>query len=38
LANFLKEQMKAYPDLDLPALPAAGGLDIRQALSSLYFF
>jgi DNA-directed RNA polymerase len=38
LAKFLKEQMKAHPDLDLPALPAAGGLDIRQVLSSPYFF
>jgi DNA-directed RNA polymerase len=38
LANFLKEQMKAHPDVDLPALPAAGDLDIRQVLSSPYFF
>jgi DNA-directed RNA polymerase, mitochondrial len=38
LPNFLKEQMKAHPDLDLPALPAAGDLDIRQVLSSPYFF
>jgi DNA-directed RNA polymerase len=38
LAKFLKEQMKAHPDLDLPALPAAGSLDIRQVLSSPYFF
>jgi DNA-directed RNA polymerase len=38
IANFLKEQMKAHPDLDLPALPAAGNLDIRQVLSSPYLF
>ena len=30
--------MKTHPDVDLPALPAAGGLDIRQVTSSLYFF
>jgi Autographiviridae RNA polymerase len=38
LVKFLKEQMKAHPDLSLPALPAAGDLDIRQVLSSPYFF
>ncbi len=38
LAKFLKQQMKAHPDLDLPALPAAGNLDIRQVLSIALLF
>src|SRR2546422_791407 len=38
LQNFLKEQRDAHPDVDLPELPEAGNLDIRQVISSPYFF
>ena len=38
LPNFLREQMKAHPDVSLPALPPPGDLDIRQVISSPYFF
>jgi len=38
LPNFLREQLRANPDMVLPALPAPGNLDIRQVLSSPYFF
>ena len=38
LPNFLREQMKAHPDAALPALPPPGDLDIRQVISSPYFF
>jgi DNA-directed RNA polymerase len=38
LENFLKEQREAHPDLELPDLPEMGELDIRQVLSSPYFF
>jgi DNA-directed RNA polymerase len=38
LPNFLREQMKAHPGVLLPALPPPGDLDIRQVLSSPYFF
>ena len=38
LQNFLKEQREAHPDVALPELPQAGNLDIRQVISSSYFF
>src|SRR5215467_7250009 len=38
LANFLKELMQANPGMALPALPPPGNFDIRQVLSSPYFF
>jgi DNA-directed RNA polymerase len=38
LQNFFKELWKAHPDVDLPALPPPGNLDIRQVLSSPYSF
>ena len=38
LPNFFKEQWEAHPDVDLPALPPPGNLDIRQVLSSPYSF
>jgi DNA-directed RNA polymerase len=38
LPNFLREQLKANPNMALPALPPPGDLDIRQVLSSPYFF
>jgi DNA-directed RNA polymerase len=38
LQNFLNEQREAHPDVKLPELPQTGNLDIRQVLSSLYFF
>jgi DNA-directed RNA polymerase len=38
LQNFLNEQRAANPDVDLPELPPPGNLDIRQVLSSQYFF
>jgi len=38
LQNFLNEQREAHPDVDLPELPQAGNLDIRQVISSPYFF
>ena len=38
LPNFLREQLRANPDMALPAPPRAGNLDIRQVLSSPYFF
>jgi DNA-directed RNA polymerase len=38
LQNFLNEQRAAHPDVELPDLPLTGDLDIRQVLSSLYFF
>jgi DNA-directed RNA polymerase len=38
LQNFLNEQRAAHPDVDLPEPPQAGTLDIRQVLSSPYFF
>jgi DNA-directed RNA polymerase len=38
LPNFLREQMKAHPGVALPALSPPGNLDIRQVLSSPYFF
>ena len=38
LQNFLNEQRAAHPDINLPEIPPAGTLDIRQVLSSPYFF
>ncbi|HEY2382443.1 MAG TPA: DNA-directed RNA polymerase [Terriglobia bacterium] len=38
LQNFLNEQRAAHPGVDLPEPPQTGNLDIRQVLSSLYFF
>jgi len=38
LQNFLNEQREAHPDVDLPELPPTGNLDIRQVISSPYFF
>src|SRR2546427_3625539 len=38
LQNFLKEQREAHPEVDLPELPQTGNLDIRQVISSSYFF
>jgi DNA-directed RNA polymerase len=38
LQNFLNEQRKAHPDVDLPEIPQTGSLDIRQVISSPYFF
>jgi DNA-directed RNA polymerase len=38
LQIFLDEQRKAHPDIDLPDLPQLGSLDIRQVLTSQYFF
>ena len=38
LQNFLNEQREAHPHVDLPELPQTGNLDIRQVISSPYFF
>jgi DNA-directed RNA polymerase len=38
LQNFLDEQRKAHPDIALPEPPQTGSLDIREVLSSPYFF
>jgi DNA-directed RNA polymerase len=38
LQNFLNEQRKAHPDIELPDPPAPGNLDIREVISSPYFF
>jgi DNA-directed RNA polymerase len=38
LQNFLDEQRAAHPDINLPEIPPTGTLDIRQVLSSPYFF
>src|SRR5947208_6275060 len=38
LQNFFKELWEAHRDVDLPALPPPGNLDIPQVLSSPYFF
>jgi DNA-directed RNA polymerase len=38
LQKFFKEQWEANPGVLIPALPAPGTLDIRQVLSSPYFF
>jgi DNA-directed RNA polymerase len=38
LQNFLNQLRAANPDLELPDLPPVGNLDIRQVLSSPYFF
>jgi DNA-directed RNA polymerase len=38
LQNFLDEQRSANPDVELPELPQTGNLDIRQVLTSPYFF
>ena len=38
LQNFLNEQRAAHPDINLPEIPPTGTLDIRQVLSSPYFF
>ncbi len=38
LQNFLDEQRKAHRDITLPDPPQTGTLDIRQVLSSPYFF
>jgi DNA-directed RNA polymerase len=35
---FLDEQRKAHPDIALPDPPQTGSLDIREVLSSPYFF
>jgi DNA-directed RNA polymerase len=38
LQNFFNEQRQAHPDVAFPDLPQTGNLDIRQVLSSPYFF
>jgi DNA-directed RNA polymerase len=38
LQNFLDQQRKAHPGLELPDPPKRGDLDIQQVLSSPYFF
>jgi DNA-directed RNA polymerase len=38
LMNCFKEQWQAHRDVALPAMPPPGNLDIRQVLSSPYFF
>ena len=38
LQNFIEQQRKAHPGLELPDPPKAGDLDIRQVLESPYFF
>ena len=38
LQRFIDELRKGSPDIHLPDPPAPGTLDIRQVLSSLYFF
>jgi DNA-directed RNA polymerase len=38
LQNFIEQQRKAHPGLSLPDPPKTGDLDIRQVLSSTYFF
>jgi DNA-directed RNA polymerase len=38
LQKFLNEQRQAHPDVDLPDPPEPGNLDIRQVISSPYFF
>ena len=38
LQNFLDQQRKAHPGIALPDPPKTGDLDIRQVLSSPYFF
>jgi DNA-directed RNA polymerase len=38
LQNFLGQQRKAHPGIDLPDPPKTGDLDIQQVLSSSYFF
>ena len=38
LQNFLDQQRKANPGIELPDPPPTGDLDIQQVLSSPYFF
>jgi len=38
LQNFIEQQRKGHPGLSLPDPPKTGDLDIRQVLSSPYFF
>ena len=38
LQNFLEQQRKAHPGIELPEPPLTGELDIQQVLSSPYFF
>jgi DNA-directed RNA polymerase len=38
LQKCLNQQRKAHPGISLPDPPPTGDLDIRQVLSSLYFF
>ncbi|HEY2383471.1 MAG TPA: DNA-directed RNA polymerase [Terriglobia bacterium] len=38
LQNFIGQQRKAHPGLELPDPPPTGDLDIRQVLESQYFF
>ncbi len=38
MANFFKELLLANPGIALPSLPPPGTIDIREVLSSLYFF
>jgi DNA-directed RNA polymerase len=38
LQKFLNEQRAAHPDVDLAEIPQTGNLDIRQVISSPYFF
>jgi DNA-directed RNA polymerase len=38
LQNFIDQQRKAHPGLELPDPPKTGDLDIQQVLSSAYFF
>src|SRR5262249_13152705 len=38
LQNFFKEQWEANPGVSLPALPPPGNLNIREVISSPYFF
>jgi DNA-directed RNA polymerase len=37
LQNFIEQQRKAHPGIELPDPPKAGNLDIRQVLESLTF-
>jgi DNA-directed RNA polymerase len=38
LQNFIDQQRKAHPGIELPDPPKTGDLDIRQVLESPYFF
>jgi Autographiviridae RNA polymerase len=38
LQNFIEQQRKAHPGIELPDPPRTGDLDIQRVLSSPYFF